>query len=82
MSNNTNVVEQHGCIVCGRVYTLLIVYDPDGHLVDCTVTSFGGQRVMDVHWPLVACIRHTETEIKSAVANHFPGKSKEDLEDD
>ena len=82
MSENSNVVEQHGCIVCGKVYTLLVVYNPDGHLVDCAVTSPGGQRVMDDHWPLVACDRHTQEEIKTALANHYPGKAKDDLEDD
>jgi hypothetical protein len=82
MSNNSDVVEQHGCIVCGRIYNLLVVYGPNGKLVDCTVTSFGGHRVIDPHWPLVACDRHTESEIKTALANHFPGKAKDDLEDD
>jgi len=82
MSNNANVVEQHGCIVCGKIYNLLVIYNPEGKLVDCTVTSPGGQRVRDAHWPLVACNQHTETEINTALANHFPGKSKDDLEDD
>ena len=82
MSNNSNVGEQHGCIVCGKLYNLLVVYSPDGKLVDCAVTSPGGQRVQDPHWPLVACDRHSADEIKNAVANHFPGKAKEDKEDD
>jgi hypothetical protein len=84
MSNDSdiNIVEQHGCIVCGRVYNLLVVYDPDGRLVDCTVTSHGGQRVMDAERPLVACTRHTPDEIRAALANHYPGKEKVDLEDD
>ncbi len=82
MSENSIVAEQHGCIVCGRIYGLLVIYDPDGNLVDCKVTSPGGQRVPDTHWPLVACSRHTEAEIRTALANHYPGKAKEDLEDD
>jgi hypothetical protein len=82
MSNNSNVVEQHGCIVCGKVYNLLVVYAPDGRLVDCTVTSPGGRRVQDAHWPLVACDRHTQAEIETSLTNHYPGKAKEDLEDD
>jgi hypothetical protein len=82
MFNNSNVVEQHGCIVCGIVYSLLVVYGSDGKLVDCTVTSPGGQRVRDENWPLVACNRHSQAEIKTALANHYPGKAKEDLEDD
>jgi hypothetical protein len=82
MSNNSNVVESHGCIVCGKLYNLLVVYDPDGKLVDCTVTSPGGSRVWDEHWPLVACNSHPESVIKTALSNHYPGKAKEDLEDD
>jgi hypothetical protein len=82
MSNNSDVVEQHGCIVCGKVYNLLVIYDPDGRLVDSTVTSPGGHPVRDAHWPLVACNIHTDSEITTALANHFPGKATEDLEDD
>jgi hypothetical protein len=82
MSENSIAAEQHGCIVCGRIYSLLVIYDPDGRLVDCTVTSPGGHRVVDSYWPLAACNRHTEAEIKTALANHYPGKAKEDLEDD
>jgi hypothetical protein len=82
MSNNANAIEQHGCIVCGRVYKLLVVYDADGRLVDCTVTSPGGQRVRDDHWPLVACDKHTREQIETATANHYPGKGKDVLEDD
>ena len=82
MSDNSNVVEQHGCIVCGKVYNLLVIYAPDGRLVDSTVTSPGGHPVRDAHWPLVACDRHTEEEIRVALAKHYPGKAEDDLEDD
>lgn len=82
MADNTHVMEQHGCIVCGKVYNLLVEYAPDGQLVDCTVTSPGGRRVPDDHWPLVACNKHTSDEIQSALARHYPGKAIEDLEDD
>ena len=82
MSNNSNVVEQHGCIVCGNIYNLLVVYSPNGQLIDCTVTSPGGRRVPDAHWPLVACEKHTQTEIENALARHYPGKATDDLEDD
>jgi hypothetical protein len=77
-----NVVEQHGCIVCGKLYNLLVVYDPDGKLVDSTVTTPNGHPVWDDHWPLVACNKHSEADINSAIANHYPGKAKDDLEDD
>jgi len=82
MSENTHVMEQHGCIVCGKVYALLVEYAPGGQLVDCTVTSPGGKRVPDEHWPLVACERHSAEAIEAALAKHFPGKAVEDREDD
>jgi hypothetical protein len=82
MSHNSNIVEQHGCIVCGKVYNLLVVYDSLGKMVDCTVTSPDGQVVRDAHRPLVACNKHAEEEIKIALASHYPGKANEDFEDE
>jgi len=82
MPDNTHVMEQHGCIVCGKVYNLQVEYAPDGRLVDCTVTSPGGRRVTDAHWPLAACTKHTQSEIETALAKHYPGKAIQDLEDD
>jgi hypothetical protein len=32
-SENKNVVEMHGCIVCARIFNILAVYTPDGRLV-------------------------------------------------
>ena len=82
MADNSNVVEQHGCIVCGKVYQVLVEYAPDGQLVDCTVTSPGGRRVPDALWPLVACDKHKQVEIETALAKHYPGKAIEDQEED
>jgi hypothetical protein len=82
MPENTHIVEQHGCIVCGKVYQLLVEYAPAGQLVDCKVTSPDGRRVPDTHWPLVACNKHTATEVETALARHYPGKAIEDHEDD
>lgn len=64
-SENKSVVEMHGCIVCARLFNILVVYTPDGKLVDCTVTSPGGHVVPDESKPLVACDTHTvkETEV-------------------
>jgi hypothetical protein len=66
MSENDNVVEMHGCIVCARIFNILAVYTPHGRLVGCTVTSPGGQRVLDERQPLVACDTHTTAEIEAA----------------
>ena len=82
MADLPNKVEQHGCIVCGKLYTLLVEYTPEGRLVDCTVTSPVGQRVPDEHRALVACNNHPQAEIDSALARHYPGQAFEDLEDE
>jgi hypothetical protein len=66
MSENHNVVEMHGCIVCARLFDILAVYTPKGVLVDCIVTSPGGHRVPDDRRLLVACDTHTAGEIESA----------------
>ncbi|MCJ7701610.1 MAG: hypothetical protein MUO62_08520 [Anaerolineales bacterium] len=65
-SENKNIVERHGCIVCARIFNILAVYTPDDELVDCVVTSFGGHRVLDEGHPLVACDTHTAEEIEAA----------------
>ena len=73
MSDNTNRVELHGCIVCGKIFDLLVVYTPSGGMVACTVTSPGGHPVPDAVRALVACNTHTVAEIKTALASHYPG---------
>ena len=66
MSENKNVVEMHGCIVCARTFTVLAVYTPDDRLVDCAVTSSGGHCVSGEGQPLIACNSHTTEEIETA----------------
>lgn len=61
-----NAVEIHGCIVCARLFNILVVYAADGSLVDCVVTSPGGHRVPDDRRPLVACDAHAVSDIESA----------------
>ena len=65
-TESKTVGEIHGCLVCARVFNILAVYTPDGKLMDCTVTSPGGQIVPDAQQPLVACDTHTTDEIESA----------------
>ena len=65
-SENKNVVEMHGCIVCAKIYNILAVYTPDNRLVDCAVTTPGGHRVLDEQRPLVACNTHTAAEVETA----------------
>ncbi len=66
MSENKNVVEIHGCIVCARIFNVLAVYTPDGSLVGCKVTSPGGHCVPGKQHPIVACDSHTAEEIEGA----------------
>ncbi len=82
MSDNFNRGEQHGCIVCGKLYDMLVVYSPSGTMVGCTVTSPGGHVVADPTRPLVACDRHSQKEIDKALTTHYPGMEQpEDKED-
>jgi hypothetical protein len=82
MSDNTNRVEPHGCIVCGRLYNLLVVYSPSGDMLAATVVSPGGHIVPDSKRPLVVCDTHMTSEIENALARHYPGQVQpEDLEE-
>jgi hypothetical protein len=74
MSDNRNVMERHGCIVDGKMYDMLVVYDPSGKFIDCKVTSPGGHCVKGYGRPMVACDRHSAQEVQAALAGHFPGQ--------
>lgn len=63
---NRNTVEIHGCIVCARLFNILVVYAADGGMLDCVVISPGGHRVLDESRPLVACDAHTKGVIEAA----------------
>ena len=67
MTDNHTRGENHGCIVCGKLYELYVVYDSAGRFVDCKVMSAGGRRVFNAQRPLVACVTHTESEVEAAV---------------
>lgn len=63
-SENKIAGEMHGCIVCAKLYNILVVYTPEGKLLDCTVPSPVGHIVPDEQRPLVACDTHTEELIR------------------
>jgi len=67
MTGKVTKGETHGCIVCGNLHQLLVVYDRQGNFVDLKVMSEGGKPVTDQTRPLVACTRHTDEEIERAV---------------
>jgi hypothetical protein len=76
MPENKKNVEHHGCIVCAKVFSILAVYTPDGKLLDCAVTSPGGQIVPDTNQPLAACNRHTAAEVEEAYNRWQARKTK------
>ena len=77
MSGNKTKGEMHGCIVCGKLYQLYVLYDSNGKYVGSKVMSAGGKSVNDKTRPLVACERHTDVEIARAVHRVF-GEQKVD----
>jgi hypothetical protein len=76
MPENRNAIEMHGCIVCARVFNILVIYTPDGKLVDCTVTSPGGRIVSDEQQPLVVCKTHATAEVEAAYQRWQSKKSQ------
>lgn len=83
MSGNTNKVEVHGCIVCGKLHNLLVITTPEGKMVGYTVTSPGCHPLPGTYRPLVVCDDHTTEDIEAALARHHPGPEKtEDTEED
>ena len=79
MTENKAMGEMHGCIVCGKLYQLLLVYDSNGKYIGCKVMSGGGKEVKGANRPLVACEKHTEEEIERAV-NRVYGMDKQEEE--
>jgi len=78
MSENITKGETHGCIVCGKLYQLYVLYNPSGKFVGSKVMSAGGKEVKDDHRPLVACERHTDDEIKRAIQRVFGDQTLEE----
>ncbi len=72
--------EMHGCIVCGKLYQLIVVRDAEGNYIGSKVMTPGGKEVKGYGRPLVACERHTPEEIDRAVERVY-GKPKEEEEE-
>ena len=77
MTENRSTVEMHGCIVCARIFNVLVTYTPDDRFLDCAVTSHGGHCVPDDQRPLVACDTHTAEEIETAYKRWQSRQGKE-----
>ena len=78
MTENKAKGEMHGCIVCGKLYQLYVIYDSAGKYLGSKVMSAGGKEVKDSTRPLVACEKHTDKEIERAVARVFGEQKPED----
>ena len=78
MTENKAKGEMHGCIVCGKLYQLYVIYDSTGKYLGSKVMSAGGKEVKDATRPLVACEKHTEKEIERALERVFGTQKPED----
>jgi hypothetical protein len=80
MSENKAKGEMHGCIVCGKLYQLIVVHDANGNYIGSRIMTAGGKEVKGANRPLVACERHTDEEIARAVKRVY-GDQVPDEED-
>ena len=78
MTEKRSRTETHGCIVCGKLHQLLVVYEADGRLFDLKVMSADGRKVAHPQRPLVACEKHTQDEVESAVARVYGEQNEDD----
>jgi hypothetical protein len=76
----TSKGEIHGCIVCGKLYQLLTVYDAEGNYFGSKVMSAGGKEVKGKNRPLVACEKHSDEEVERAVMRVYGNGNQESEE--
>ena len=69
--------ETHGCIVCGKLHQLFVLYEADGKLFDFKVMSADGRKVIHER-PLVACEKHTKDEVEAAVKRVYGVQDEDD----
>lgn len=70
--------ETHGCIVCGKLHQLFVLYEANGKLFDFKVMSAEGKKVAHPQRPLVACEKHSKDEVEAAVARAYGQQKDED----
>ena len=80
MTDTVTKGEMHGCIVCGKLYQLYVVYDATGKYVGSKVMSAGGREVNGTNRPLVACETHTPDEVARAVERVYGRQPKDEDE--
>lgn len=59
--------EMHGCIVCGKLYQLLVVYGADGAFLDAKVMTDGAKLVEHHARPVAACLSHSDESVERAI---------------
>lgn len=81
MSDSDAQTEQHGCIVCGKVYFIEATYSAAGTLEKCMVITPGGRCLPGTDRPFVACDVHTSDQIESAQERHASRNVDEEEEE-
>jgi hypothetical protein len=80
MTDSVTKGEMHGCIVCGKLYQLYVIYDATGKYIGSKVMSAGGHEVNGSNRPLVACDTHTPDEVARAVERVYGRQPKDEDE--
>jgi succinate dehydrogenase/fumarate reductase-like Fe-S protein len=78
MSQTHTKGETHGCIVCGKLYQLYVVYDENNKFLGGKIMSAGGRLVEHPRRALVACETHSEAEVEAAVVRVYGEQKEED----
>ncbi|GAB4398601.1 MAG: hypothetical protein OHK003_21210 [Anaerolineales bacterium] len=71
MTEKHVTTEPHGCIMCGKLYQMLVVRDAQGKFVDAKMMSAGGRVVKYGLRPLAACETHSEESVEAAVRRAY-----------
>ena len=80
MTDSVTKGEMHGCIGCGKLYQLYVIYDATGKYIGSKVMSAGGHEVNGSNRPLVACDTHTPDEVARAVERVYGRQPKDEDE--
>lgn len=67
MTEKQITTEPHGCIVCGKLYQMLVVRDAQGKFMEAKIMSAGGRVVKYSVRPLAACENHSQESVDAAV---------------
>jgi hypothetical protein len=78
MPERTSRTETHGCIVCGKLHQMIVVYEADGRLFDFKIMSADGKKAAHPKRPLVACEKHTAAEVEAAVKRVYGEREEGD----